>query len=131
MAVSIPKAGELNKRITLIRRTDNPLNEWEAQQTDEVIATLWAKIEPTGAMYWGTVQVEQKATHRFWIRSIKGKSDDVSINHGVLIKYQDRFYQPTRVTDCNGLGTFTMVEAQELGVVEAENSNPLYTESVE
>lgn len=73
MAVSIPKAGELNKRITLIRRTDKPLNEWEAQQTDEVIATLWAKIEPTGAMYWGTVQVEQKATHRFGFVLLKGK----------------------------------------------------------
>ncbi len=129
--ISTPSAGELKHFVKLIKRVDYPLGNDDCQQVDTLIWKGWAKIEPTGSYYWGVVQVENKATHRIWIRAVAGKSDPLSITHGVLLKIKDRFYRPTRVTDANGEGKFTVIEAQELGVVNAENSNPLYEESTE
>lgn len=123
MAISIPEAGELKHHIDLIRRVDLPLSNHQVQQIDTLIFSCWAKVEPTGALYWGTVQIDQKATHRFWFRSVHRKTDALSITHGILIKCNDRFYRPTRVTDANGDGVFTVIEACELGDIQPENNN--------
>ena len=122
MSISIPESGELKHQIEIIRRVDYPLANHQAKQIDTVIFTCWSKVEPTGSLYWGTVQIEQKATHRFWFRSVLGKTDALSISHGILIKCDGRFYRPTRVTDANGDGVFTVVEACELGDILPENN---------
>lgn len=118
MPISVPAAGELKRRITLFRRIDDPADDeaW-AQSADTDIATVWAKHEPTGSVYWGAVQTEDKATDRFWIRAVAGKTDAFSISHGVLIKdvQTGRVYRPVRVTDANGAGLWTIIEACELG----------------
>lgn len=123
MAISIPESGELKHQVEIIKRIDYPLANHQVNQIDTVIFSCWAKIEPTGSLYWGTVQIDQKATHRFWLRSVAGKTDALSITHGILIKCNDRFYRPTRVTDANGDGVFTVIEACELGDIQPENNN--------
>ena len=123
MAISIPEAGELKHFISLVKRIDYPLKNHEVKQIDYLLFTCWAKIEPTGALYWSSVEVEQKATHRFWFRSVKRKTDSLSISHGVLILCDGRYFRPTRVTDANGEGVFTVVEACELGDIQPENKN--------
>ena len=67
MSIAVPSAGELNKRITLFRHTDVPRGHVSVVSTDLDIMTVWAKIEPTGSVYWGTVQTEDRASHRIWI----------------------------------------------------------------
>lgn len=132
MAVSIPESGELKHQIEIIRRIDLPLSHHQVKQLDTLIFSCWAKIEPTGALYWGTVQIEQKATHRFWMRTVAGKTDVLSINHGILIKCEGRFYRPTRVTDANGEGVFTLIEACEMSDMQPENNttSSMMTESL-
>lgn len=125
MSVSEPLSGELNKRIELFSRVDIPSKELAAVSQDTTICKVWAKIEPTGSAYWLGSQTEQKATHRFWIRTIKGKTEPINIEHGVYVRFKDRAYMPVRVTDCNGRGRFTMIEAQELGIDRPEQGTPL------
>lgn len=123
MAISTPAAGELNKRVTLFRHVDTPVGYASAESEDTDIMTVWAKIEPTGSIYWGTVQVENKATHRVWIRSYAGRTDAVSIGHGVWVRLGERKFSTVRVTECNGEDKFTLIEVRELGTVAAETSN--------
>lgn len=123
MPVSVPTAGELAKRITLFRHVDVPTGHASAESEDTDIMTVWAKIEPTGSVYWGTVQVEDKATHRIWVRSYAGRTDAVSISHGVWVRLGDRKYSIVRVTELNGEDKFTLIEVRELGTIEAETSN--------
>lgn len=123
MSVSIPKAGELTKRVTLFKRTDNPNAEAGLKNTDTVICTVWAKHEPTGVMYWNATQVDERASDRFWVRQTKGRTDVRSICHGVLLKEGGITYRPVRVTDANGAGTWTIIEAAPLGEVALEESS--------
>ncbi len=129
MSISTPTSGELRHRITLIRRVEVPDTEVQAgvYQTDTPIMTCWAKIEPTGATYWNNAQVEQKATHRFWFRAVKNKSDSFSISHGVFIKSNGRLYRPIHVRDSND-GVWVVVEAMELGAYKVESAINLIDE---
>lgn len=123
MSISVPSAGELNKRITLFRHTDVPSGHVSVVSTDLDIMTVWAKIEPTGSVYWGTVQTEDKASHRIWIRSYAGRTDAASISHGVWVRYKGRKYAALRVTECNGEDKFTLLEVREYGEVPDETLN--------
>ena len=123
MSISTPTAGELNKRITLITRHEDPTTLGTAQATDTVIALVWAKIEPTGSYHFDGVQTEERATHRLWVRTRKGVIDYVTIGHGVYIVYGQRMLRPVRVTDANGQGKFTVIEAVELGDYDTVSSS--------
>ena len=115
MSISIPTAGELKHKIELFRRVDVPAQTLGAKAQDTFIWRGWAKIEPTGSAYWFNSQTEDKATHRFWIRSIPGITDSYSITHGVLIRKKRQVFRPLRVTDANGDGKWTVIEAKEVG----------------
>lgn len=129
MALSIPTAGELTKRITLIKRTDLPSVELGAVTSDETIGSYWAKIEPVGGMYFMQgLQIENKVTHRIWLRCINGKTDEHSLSHGVMIKYKGLIYQIMRVMDADGTRKFTVAEVQELGTDIPEQGTSLLDE---
>ena len=123
MSVSTPKAGELTKRVTIFKRLDDPNDTSGLKNTDTVICTVWAKHEPTGVMYWGATQIETRASDRFWVRATKGKTDVRTICHGVLLTEGSITYRPVRVTDANGAGTWTIIEAAPLGDVSPESSS--------
>lgn len=120
MSISTPTAGELKHKIELFRRVDVPASTMAAKAQDTFIWRGYAKIEPTGAAYWFNSQTEDKATHRFWIRSIVGITDSYSITHGVLIRKKQQIFRPLRVTDANGDGKWTVIEAKEIGTDKPE-----------
>ena len=123
MAISIPESGELKHRVQIVSIVDNPsATTTGAVQEETLLATVWAKVEPTGSLYWGTVQVDQRATHRFWFRAYKDKTEAINMTHGVYLEMKNRKYQPTRVTDANGDGVWVVVEAQEVGEVALEGA---------
>lgn len=122
MSISVPFAGELKHRISLFRRVDQPSADYSAQQIDSHIWTGRAKVEPTGSNYRDDAQIDNRPTHRIWIRSISGKTDPFSISHGVIIKFKTQMLQPTRVTDANGQGKWTVIEAMELGSYRTEGN---------
>lgn len=123
MSVSIPTAGELRHRVSIYSRIDHPVNGHEVESIDELICTVFCKIEPTGSMYFNNIQTENKTTHRFWFRSVKGMTDARSLSRSILIKEGDITYIPIRITQCNGQNFFTMVEARELGDIQSETVN--------
>jgi len=128
MAVSVPMPGELNRRIQIFSRTDLPnADDGEsAVGTDALLWQCWAKCEPIGSAYWNGVQTEEKATHRFWVRQVKDKTDPQSLSHGVLIQMAKSSFRITRVTDLNDGGRWTLIEAMELGADRPENTEPVY-----
>lgn len=123
MSVSVPLSGELTHLVTIFRRTDSPNAEAGLKNTDTEICKAWAKHEPTGVMYWNATQVDERANDRFWVRQVQGLTDVRTLCHGVLLKEGGITYRPVRVTDANGAGTWTIIEAAPLGEVALEESS--------
>ena len=126
MSISIPFAGELKHRVTLFRRVDTPSVDLRAVSVDTKIGVYWAKIEAVGGMYFMQgLQQNQLVTHRIWIRWIKGKTDEHSLSHGVIIKCEGIVYEIVRVMDADNTRRFTVIEVQELGQNVAERGTSL------
>lgn len=112
MAMSIPRAGELNRRVTLREKKDIPDDD-SGLTTSYTGSPAWAKIEPVGtAVYAAGVQTDNRITHRVTLRYRPGITDAwevVATVAGVEVVYRVR-----RVTDLNGLRRFTVLEVEEL-----------------
>ena len=109
MAIQEPQIGELNRRVQIRRRTDEPFGDSDVVQTSAQQRPRWAKIEPVGsAVYAGSVQIDRKVTHRIYIRFLDGITD----SHEVL--YKTQLFAVRRVSDLNGAHRFTVLEAEEI-----------------
>lgn len=103
-----PTTGELNRRITIRRRTDDPTDDLGTGPAFEEERKRWAKIEPVGAgVYAGSVQIDAAVTHRVVFRYLDGLTDHHEVVHG------SRVYRVKRVTDMNGGRRFTALEVEE------------------
>ena len=114
MALREPSAGELNRRITIRLRSDQPAsdNGIDSVFTDE--KHRWASIVPVGtAAYSASVQLDAKVTHRITLRFLDCITDAHEVVHG------SRLYRVRRVADLNGTHRFTVLEVEELGRVRA------------
>lgn len=110
MALREPGAGELNRRITLRLRTDEPAADLglESAFTDE--KQRWASIVPVGAAtYSAGVQIDAKVTHRVTLRYLMG------LNEAHEVVHSNTIYRIRRVADLNGGHRFTVLEVEELG----------------
>ncbi|QJQ02112.1 head-tail adaptor protein [Herbaspirillum rubrisubalbicans Os34] len=109
MTLDEPMAGELNRRVQIRHRQDLPLADAELAHEFGTGRRRWAKIEPVGAAtYAGSVQIDEKVTHRVFLRRIDGITSDHEIVHG------DQVYRVRRSMAMNGAPRFTMVEVEEL-----------------
>lgn len=114
MAISEPGAGDLNRRVTLRRRTDLPATDAGLTSLFSDERKRWARIEPVGtAIYSGSVQVDDRITHRITLRYLGVLTTDFEVVHAEVI------YRVKRATDLNGGHRFTMLEVEELGQVQA------------
>lgn len=114
MVLREPSAGELNRRITIRLRSDQPApdNGIDSVFTDE--KRRWASIVPVGAAaYSASVQLEAKVTHRITLRFLDGIKDDHEVVHG------SKIYRVRRVADLNGTHRFTVLEVEALGNMRA------------
>lgn len=127
MSISIPFSGELKYRISLFRRVDSPSLDLRAVSVDTKIGSYWAKIEAVGGMYFMQgLQQNQLVTHRIWIRWIRGKTDEHSLSHGVIVKCDGIVYEIIRVMDADNTRRFTALEVQELGLNVSERDVSLF-----
>lgn len=105
----LPRIGELNRRVTLRRRSDAPVGDVDGESLYDESRQRWAKIEPVGAaVYSGSVQIGEAVTHRIWTRYLDGITDA----HEVV--YRTSVFRVRRVTDANGARRFTVLEVEEL-----------------
>lgn len=110
MAMREPSAGELDRRITVRLRSDDPAPDLGLDSVFSDQKKRWAKIEPVGtAVYANGVQTDVKITHRVILYYLKGMSDAHEVVHGGSI------YRVKRVADMNGSRRFTVLEVEELG----------------
>lgn len=120
-------SGELKYRISLFRRVDSPSLDLRAVSVDTKIGSYWAKIEAVGGMYFMQgLQQNQLVTHRIWIRWIRGKTDEHSLSHGVIVKCDGIVYEIIRVMDADNTRRFTVLEVQELGLNVSERYVSLF-----
>lgn len=104
-----PTTGELNRRVTIRRRSDLPAPDMSTETVFDAQIQRWAKIEPVGSVvYAGSVQIDAAVTHRVIVRFWDGLTDHHEVVHG------DRIYRVKRITDMNGGRRFTALEVEEL-----------------
>lgn len=114
MAISEPGAGDLTRRVTLRRRADLPADDAGLTSLFSDERKRWARIEPVGtAIYSGSVQADNKITHRITLRYLGLVTTDFEVLHAAVI------YRVKRATDLNGAHRFTVLEVEELGQEQA------------
>lgn len=119
-----PAAGELNRRLAIRRRTDQPADDMGLDSTFSVLKARWGKIQPVGtAVYSEGVQTDVKITHRIWFRIIKGITDAHEIVHVTRVPGVDDvyaivpetpLYRVKRSADLSDSRRFTLLEVEEL-----------------
>ncbi len=110
MAITEPRAGDLNRHVTLRRRSDSPSDEGGLASQFSEEKKRWARIEPVGtAIYHNSVQTDAKITHRITLRYLGVLPIDFEVVHGATV------YRVRRATDMNGRHKFTVLEVEELG----------------
>lgn len=105
----IPRIGELDRRVRLRERRDYPYRDAELESEFPQQRSRWAKIEPVGAaVYSGSIQIDEKVTHRIYLRYIDGVTSDYEV------VYREQVFRVRRVGDLNGVRRFTVLEVEEL-----------------
>ncbi|MFK3763235.1 phage head closure protein [Serratia ureilytica] len=106
----LPDPGELDKRIVIRRRVDEPTDSFGLVPTFPESFRAWAKMAQVGAAtYQASVQTETTVTHYFTLRYRSG----ITADHEVVLSGQ--VYRVRRVRDLNSKGRFLLLECEELG----------------
>ncbi|PII49341.1 phage tail protein [Serratia sp. OLHL2] len=106
----LPDPGELDKRIVIRRRVDEPTDSFGLAPTFPESFRAWAKMAQVGAAtYQASVQTETTVTHYFTLRYRSG----ITTDHEVVLSGQ--VYRVRRVRDLNSKGRFLLLECEELG----------------
>lgn len=107
--MQVPRIGELDRRVILRERCDYPYRDAELESQFPKQRRRWAKIEPVGAtVYSGSVQIDEKVTHRIYLRYLDGITTDYEV------VYREQIFRVKRVGDLNGARRFTILEVEEL-----------------
>lgn len=118
----LPDPGELDQRITIRRRVDEPSGDFGVQPSFPESFDTWAKVAQTSATaYQGSVQTENTVTHYFTIRFRNG----ITADHEVINDKQ--VYRVRRVRNLNNKKRFLLLECEELGT---ERETGYVTESI-
>ncbi|EPS5129489.1 phage head closure protein, partial [Shigella flexneri] len=97
----LPDPGELNRRIKIRLRVDEPTADFGTEPTYPESFDVWAKVaQPGAAAYQGSVQTENIVTHYFTIRF----RHDITADHEVV--YYGQEYRIRRIRDLNGQRRF-------------------------
>jgi len=115
--MSLPAAGELDRRIAIRTQVDMPAMGAAITQSFTTLATVWAKHQPVGsAIFFGTKQVGEDVTDRFIVRrNTTVNEQTVSANH--VIEFAGNRYRVRRASDLEGARQYTMIETECLGNV--------------
>lgn len=107
--MSVPTASDLNERIAIQTQTDAPNDAMGCDIVYGDPVYVWAKVKPvSGALYFGSQQLESGVTHRFYIRT----GPDVTARH--VIVWNGKRFRPKRVECLGNAKHITSIEAQEL-----------------
>lgn len=110
---TLPDPGELNKRIHLRQRIDQPADDGGTDSVYRNEKNVWAKVRQVGATtYHESVQADDTITHYMTIRFRKGITSDFEV------VYSENVYRIKRLRDLNSAGRYLLLECEELGAIE-------------
>lgn len=113
--MSLPAAGELNRRITIKTQSDIPAMGAAVTTNYTDIAEVWALHQPVGnALFFGTQQVGKDVTDRFIVRRNTTVNEKTVGGHCV-IEFDETRYRVRRASDLEGARLFVMIETERLG----------------
>ncbi|MGJ8619611.1 MAG: phage head closure protein [Methylophilaceae bacterium] len=113
--MSMPAAGELNRRVEIKIQNDTPAMGAAVVNNYSTIATVWAKHQPVGnAIFFGTKQVGEGVTDRFIVR-YNATINEKTVNGHCVIQFDETLYRVRRASDLEGMRQFLMIEAERLG----------------
>ncbi|RAR75094.1 SPP1 family predicted phage head-tail adaptor [Pantoea ananatis] len=111
---TLPDPGELDKRIHLRQRSDQPSSDYGVEPVYQNEKDVWAKIRQVGATtYHESVQADDIITHYMTIRYRRGITSDFEVVSGGSI------YRVKRLRDLNSAGRYLLLECEELGAYES------------
>ena len=115
----LPEIGELNRRIKLLSVSGVPVGDSDLSTDRTLIQEVWAKVEINGGVaYWESVNTEETVTHRFYVRYVVGYTRPQDLRHITEVDCEGVRYRVRRCTDVNGAHRFTMLECEEIGIVD-------------
>lgn len=107
----LPDPGELDKRVHIRQRVDNPSDDMGMEPTYPVSFYAWAKLAQTSATtFRETAQTDEAITHYITIRFRSGITSDFEVVLGEMA------YRVKRVRDLNSKRRYLLLECTELGV---------------
>lgn len=112
-----PASGELNRRIKILAIKDIPAMGAGVTQEYTLMTEVWAKHQPVGgAIFFGTKQVGDDLTDRFFVRrSTIVDERTVTANH--VIEMSGVRYRVKRASPWESKRDFLMIETEALGDV--------------
>jgi len=115
--MSLPAAGELNRRIVIKGWQDMPAMGGGITQTFDAGKPASAEHQPVGAaIFFGTKQIEEGVTDRFIIRR-SGELNERTITGEHVIEWDGQRYRVRRASDLEGARKFVMIETENIGNV--------------
>ncbi len=106
----LPDPGELNKRVQLRQRIDQPVSDYGTEPEYQRERWVWAKMRQVGATtYHESVQADSAITHYITIRYRHGITSDYEVVYKAIV------YRIRRARDLNSAGRYLLLECEELG----------------
>lgn len=117
MAVDLPRAADLNRRINIRLQTDVPNASFGVDQTFDAGLPRWAKKEPIHSLALRDgANTGEAPTDLFWVRWGTGtKPADLTASH--VIDFDGRRYRVLDTIDVDDLHQFTRISAKDLGAI--------------
>jgi len=107
---TLPDPGELDKRLLLRQRTDQPSSDYGVAPEYQNMRTVWAKVRQVGATtLHESVQTDDKITHYITIRYRRDITSDFEVVLAGIV------YRIKRGRDLNSAGRYLLLECEELG----------------
>lgn len=111
------RAGDLRHLVTVKRQVDVPDGGTDIDQTFSAGVQHWAKLEAVGsAAFWGSKQVTEGITHRFWFR-YGATTAEGQITEEDVIDLDGRRYRVMRGAAADDRREFVKVEVKDLGLI--------------
>lgn len=113
--VSLPSAGELNRRVTIRLQTDVPNAGFGVDQTFDAGITRWAKVEPVHSLnIRAGMQTGEVPTHLIWVRRGTGtRAEDITAGH--VVDLAGRRYRVVATINVADADVYTRIEVKDLG----------------
>lgn len=113
----LPDTGELQRRITIRRRTDAPNAAFGTDATYDAGITRWAKREPVhGLAIRLGAQTGEAPTDLWWVRyGVGTRPEDFTADN--VIDWNGRRFRVIDAINVNDAQRFTRITTKDLGVI--------------